>query len=73
MAAATASRRLHHLGQSLEIGPLASTRKGCRASPRRTAFSPRSRPQELEQSSATLVLFDAFGARLAEFVRAEEK
>lgn len=62
-------------GNHIEIGPLASTRKGCPGLllAETALFATLEAAKSFEQSDATLVLFDAFGARLAEFVRAEEK
>jgi heat shock protein HslJ len=60
-------------GNRIKIGPLASTRKGCPELLRlETAFfATLQAASSFEQTDTTLILFDAAGATLAQFVRAE--
>jgi heat shock protein HslJ len=60
-------------GSHIKIGPLASTRKGCPGLLRlETAFFARLQAAaSFEQTETTLVLFDAAGNTLAQFVRAD--
>ena len=60
-------------GHHIKIGPLASTRKGCPGLIRlETAFfATLQAATSFEQTDTTLILFDAAGTRLAQFVRAE--
>lgn len=59
-------------GNHIKIGPLAATRKGCPGLLfAETAFlATLEAAKSFEQDGATLVLFDATGAELAQFVRA---
>ena len=61
-------------GNRIKIGPLASTRKGCPGLLRlETAFfATLQAAGSFEQTDTTLILFDASGAKLAPFVRAEQ-
>jgi heat shock protein HslJ len=58
-------------GNTIEIGPLASTRKGCPGLLRaETAFfATLQAAKSFTQTESTLVLFDAAGGIIAEFVR----
>jgi len=60
-------------GHHIKIGPLASTRKGCPGLLRleTSFFATLEAAASFEQIGATLVLFDASGATLAQFVRAD--
>jgi putative lipoprotein len=60
-------------GNRIKIGPLASTRKGCPGLIKleATFFASLQAAASFEQTDATLILFDASGAKLAQFVRAE--
>ena len=60
-------------GNHIEIGPLASTRKGCPGliGVEAAFFATLEAAKSFEQDGTTLVLFDAAGSKLAEFVRAE--
>jgi len=62
-------------GTHIKIGPLASTRKGCPGLLRvETAFfATLEAARSFEQTDTTLILFDASGAKLAQFTRAEEE
>ena len=62
-------------GNHIKIGPIASTRKGCPGLLLAEAalFATLEAAKSFAQSDATLVLFDAAGAKLAQFVRAEQK
>ena len=62
-------------GNDIKIGPIASTRKGCPGLllAETALFATLEAAKSFEQHGATLVLFDAAGAKLAQFVRAEEK
>ncbi len=62
-------------GNHIKIGPLASTRKGCPGliELEATFFSTLQAAKSFEQDGTTLVLFDAAGTRLAQFVRTEAK
>ena len=62
-------------GNHIKIGPIASTRKGCPGLLLAEAalFATLEAAKSFEQHGATLVLFDAAGAKLAQFDRAEEK
>ena len=60
-------------GNHIKIGPLASTRKGCPGLIKVEAifFATLQAASSFEQTDTTLILFDASGGRLAQFVRAE--
>ena len=60
-------------GTHIKIGPLASTRKGCPGLIKleATFLATLQAASSFEQTDATLILFDASGAKLAQFVRAE--
>jgi heat shock protein HslJ len=60
-------------GSHIKIGPLVSTRKGCPGVLRleTTFFARLQAASSFEQTDTTLVLFDAAGAKLAQFIRAE--
>jgi heat shock protein HslJ len=62
-------------GNHIKIGPLASTRKGCPGLIKleATFFATLQAAASFEQTDATLILFDASGATLARFVRAEQR
>jgi heat shock protein HslJ len=62
-------------GNHIEIGPLASTRKGCPGLllAETAFFATLEAAESFAQDGTTLVLFDAAGAKLAQFDRAEEK
>lgn len=62
-------------GNRIKIGPLASTRKGCPGLLRlETAFfATLQAASSFEQTDATLILFDASGNTLAQFVRAAQE
>ena len=62
-------------GDRIKIGPLASTRKGCPGLLRaETAlFATLQAAASFAQTEATLTLFDAAGAELAQFVRTAEQ
>jgi heat shock protein HslJ len=62
-------------GNRIKIGPLASTRKACPGLLRvETAFfATLQAASSFEQTGTTLVLFDDAGAKLAQFVRAEQQ
>lgn len=62
-------------GNHIKIGPLASTRKGCPGLIRvETAFfATLQAASSFEQTDTTLILFDAAGHTLAQFVRAEQR
>jgi heat shock protein HslJ len=62
-------------GTHIKIGPLASTRKGCPGLIRvETAFfATLQAASSFEQTDTTLILFDAAGNTLAQFVRAEQQ
>ena len=62
-------------GTHIKIGPLASTRKGCPGLIRvETAFfATLQAASSFEQTDTTLILFDAAGNSLAQFVRAEQQ
>ena len=61
-------------GNHIKIGPLASTRKGCPGliKVETTFFATLQAASSFEQTDTTLILFDAAGSKLAQFVRAEE-
>ncbi|MBC8013177.1 MAG: META domain-containing protein [Methyloceanibacter sp.] len=61
-------------GDHIKIGPLAATRKGCPGLllAETAFFATLEAAKSFEQNDTTLVLFDAFGTKLAQFVRAEE-
>jgi len=61
-------------GHHIKIGPLASTRKGCPGLLLAEAafFATLEAASRFEQTDTTLILFDAAGAKLAQFVRAEQ-
>jgi len=60
-------------GSHIKIGPLASTRKGCPGLIKleATFFATLQAAASFEQTGAMLILFDASGAKLAQFHRAE--
>jgi heat shock protein HslJ len=60
-------------GNRIKIGPLASTRKGCPGLIKLEAmfFATLQAASSFEQTDTTLILFDASGAKLAQFARAE--
>lgn len=62
-------------GTHIKIGPLASTRKGCPGLIKLEAafFATLQAATSFEQTDTTLILFDASGAKLAQFVRAESQ
>src|SRR3990170_2110926 len=62
-------------GNHIKIGPLASTRKGCPGLllAETAFFATLEAAKSFEQNDTTLVLFDAAGITLAQFVRAEEE
>jgi heat shock protein HslJ len=62
-------------GNRIKIGPLASTRKGCPGLIKLEAifFATLQAAASFEQSDATLILFDASGNTLAQFVHAEQE
>jgi putative lipoprotein len=62
-------------GNHIKIGPLASTRKGCPGLllAETALFATLEAANSFEQDGTTLVLFDAAGSKLAQFVRAEEE
>lgn len=62
-------------GNHIKIGPLASTRKGCPGLIKleATFFATLQAADSFEQTDATLILFDASGAKLAQFARAEQE
>ncbi len=62
-------------GNHIKIGPLASTRKGCPGLLRAetTLFATLQAASMFEQTDTTLILFDAAGDKLAQFVRAAEE
>ena len=59
-------------GNHIKIGPLASTRKGCPGliKVEATFFATLQAASSFAQTDTTLILFDASGDRLAQFVRA---
>ena len=61
-------------GNHIKIGPLASTRKGCPGLIKleATFFATLQAASSFEQTDTTLILFDAAGNTLAQFVRAEK-
>jgi heat shock protein HslJ len=61
-------------GNSIKIGPLASTRKGCPGiiGAEAAFLATLEAATRFQQDKTTLVLFDAGGLKLAEFVRAED-
>ena len=68
-------RRLSVSGTHIKIGPLASTRKGCPGLLKleTTFFATLQAATSFEQTDTTLILFDAAGTKLAQFVRAEDE
>ena len=62
-------------GNHIKIGPLASTRKGCPGLIKleTTFFATLQAADSFEQTDTTLILFDASGAKLAQFARAEQE
>lgn len=60
-------------GNHIKIGPLASTRKGCPGliKVEATFFATLQAASSFEQTGTTLILFDASGGKLAQFVRAD--
>ena len=60
-------------GSHIKIGPLASTRKGCPGLIRvETAFfATLEAARSFEQTDTTLILFDAAGTKLAQFIRTQ--
>ena len=62
-------------GNHIKIGPLASTRKGCPGLllAETAFFATLEAAKSFAQDETTLVLFDAAGTKLAQFVRAEEE
>jgi heat shock protein HslJ len=62
-------------GNHIKIGPLASTRKGCPGLIKleATFFATLQAADSFEQTDTTLILFDASGAKLAQFARAEQE
>ena len=60
-------------GNHIKIGPLASTRKGCPGliKVEATFFATLQAASSFAQTDTTLILFDASGGRLAQFVRAK--
>jgi len=62
-------------GNHIRIGPLASTRKGCPGLIKleATFFATLQAAASFEQTDTELILFDAAGAKLAEFVPAEHQ
>ena len=62
-------------GNHIEIGPLASTRKGCPGLllAETALFATLEAANSFEQDGTTLVLFDAAGITLAQFVHAGEQ
>jgi heat shock protein HslJ len=60
-------------GNLIDIGPIASTRKGCPGiiGVEAAFFATLEAAKKFEQQGDTLVLFDAAGLKLAEFVRAD--
>ena len=60
-------------GNHIKIGRLASTRKGCPGLIKVEAifFATLQAASSFEQTDTTLILFDASGGRLAQFVRAK--
>jgi heat shock protein HslJ len=61
----------HSISGTIKIGPLVSTRKGCPGLHAETAFfATLEAAKSFAQEGDNLVLFDAAGAKLAQFVRA---
>jgi heat shock protein HslJ len=62
-------------GNHIKIGPLASTRKGCPGLIKleATFFATLQAADSFEQTDTTLILFDASGAKLAQFARDEQE
>ena len=62
-------------GNHIKIGPLASTRKGCPGLIKleATFFATLQAADSFEQTDTALILFDASGAKLAQFARAEQE
>jgi heat shock protein HslJ len=62
-------------GNHIRIGPLASTRKGCPGLllAETAFFATLQAAKNFEQDGTTLVLFDAAGTKLAQFVRVEKQ
>ena len=62
-------------GNHIKIGPLASTRKGCPGLIKleATFFATLQAASSFAQTDTTLILFDASGDKLAQFVRAEQR
>ena len=60
-------------GNHIKIGPIASTRKGCPGiiSVEAAFFATLEAADRFEQDETTLILFDAAGTKLAQFVRAD--
>lgn len=60
-------------GDRIEIGPIASTRKGCPGfiAIESAFFATLQAAKSFAQEGATLTLYDAAGTKLAQFVRAE--
>jgi heat shock protein HslJ len=60
-------------GNTIKIGPLASTRKGCPGllEAETAFFATLEAAKRFAQDGDSLVLFDAAGTRLAQFVRAD--
>jgi putative lipoprotein len=60
-------------GNHIKIGPLASTRKGCPGliNVETAFFATLEAASSFEQTDTTLILYDAAGTKLAQFVRAE--
>jgi heat shock protein HslJ len=62
-------------GNHIKIGPLASTREGCPGLIKleATFLATLQAADSFEQTDFTLILFDASGAKLAQFARAEHE
>jgi heat shock protein HslJ len=62
-------------GAHIRIGPLASTRKGCPGLIKLEAsfFATLQAAASFEQTDTTLILFDAAGTKLAQFIRRQDQ
>jgi heat shock protein HslJ len=62
-------------GTHIRIGPLASTRKGCPGLIKLEAmfFATLQAAASFEQTDTALILFDAAGVRLAQFIRTQDQ
>jgi heat shock protein HslJ len=62
-------------GAHIRIGPLASTRKGCPGLIKleATFFATLQAAASFEQTDTTLILFDAAGTKLAQFIRTQDQ